>query len=44
MSYVSVWTTQYTLTWSGKIVMASSYYCLKENEKNEMTDNEESRM
>jgi hypothetical protein len=44
MSYVSVRTTQNTLTWSGKLVMASPCYCLKESEKYETTDKEESRM
>lgn len=44
MSYVSICSKQYTLTWSDKVVMASPYYSLKENEKNETIDNEESRM
>lgn len=44
MSHVSVCTTQYTLTWSGKVVLTIPYYCLKEDEKNEKIDNEESRM
>jgi hypothetical protein len=34
----------HTLAWSGEVMMASPYFCLKEDEKNEKIDNEESRM